>query len=60
MAATMETADSVPPSPPPAKLATEDYVDKRFAELRADIYRAMLIQTGAIVIIIGGILKLFP
>ena len=60
MVATTKTADAAPQSPPPARLATEDYVDRKLAELRADIYRAMLIQTGAIVLIIGGILKLFP
>ena len=60
MAATMEIAGSVPPSPSPARLAAEDYVDRKLAELRAGIYRAMPIQTDAIVVIIGGIPKLFP
>jgi hypothetical protein len=47
MAAT--TAVDRPPEPPAPRLATEDYVDKRIAELEARLYRAMLIQAGVVV-----------
>ena len=52
MASTMTTGEASPgppPEPPAQRLATEAYVDKRIAELRADLDRAMLIQAAAIV-----------
>ena len=47
MAATMPAgaaSPSSPPEPPAQRLATEAYVDKRIAELKADLYRALWIQ----------------
>ena len=50
--ATTTIHGTAPPEPPAPRLATEAYVDKRIAELKADLYRAMLLQAGAIVAIL--------
>ncbi len=47
--ATTAVDGATPPQPPTPRLATEDYVDKRIAELESRIYRALLIQAGAVV-----------
>jgi len=37
----------------------EDHMDRRFAEFRADMYKAMLIQTGAIIAIQSALYGMF-
>ena len=42
-----------------AQVVTTPYLDRKVDELRLDIYKAMLIQTGTIAAIVVGILALF-
>jgi len=39
------------------ELVTVDYLDKRLSDLRAEIYRALIVQT---LITIGGVVGLLP
>ena len=40
-----------------SRLVTIDYMDKRFSDFEAKIYKAMLIQTGAIAAVVFGMLQ---
>ncbi len=42
-----------------AQMVTTPYLDRKLDELRLDLYKAMLIQTGTIAAIVVGILALF-
>lgn len=40
-----------------SRLVTVDYMDKRFSEFETKIYKAMLIQTGAMAAVVFGMLQ---